>query len=165
MIVPRVVVSALIERDFDGERQIFVQTREKMDSPTYSGMLEIPAGGVEPYENVYDAVKREVFEETGLRVTRIIDSDSSGELENRIGDKSMSFKPYLCQQVLSTNKGIPWYGFVFRCEVEGNIKMNLKEARDGRWMNMNELRKFIENKPDKIFSLQYATLVKYCSEF
>lgn len=165
MIIPRVVVSALIERTYKGERQIFIQTRDKKDSLNYSGILEIPAGGVEPYENVYDALKREVLEETGLRVTRIIDSYSSGVLENRKGDKSMSFRPYLCQQVLSTNDGLPWYGFVFRCEAEGEPKMNLDEARDGRWMSIKDLKEFVKKIPEKVFSLQYAVLIKYMTEF
>jgi 8-oxo-dGTP pyrophosphatase MutT (NUDIX family) len=50
-----------------GEKEILVQTRWKPDrDPLYSGTLEIPAGGMHVYENVYDAVKREVLEETGL---------------------------------------------------------------------------------------------------
>lgn len=165
MIEPRVVVSALLERENNGVKQVFVQTRAKRNSPSYLDMLEIPAGGVESYENVYEAIKREVLEETNLRVIKIIDSDSSIILQNRVGDTSMSFKPYVCQQVLSTNSGLPWYGFVFRCEVDGDIEMNLEEAKDGRWMSIEELKAFIENMPEKVFSLQYAVLAKYCSEF
>jgi 8-oxo-dGTP pyrophosphatase MutT (NUDIX family) len=64
------IVSAIIEREHHGEKEILVQTRWKPErDPQYSGTLEIPAGGIHPYENVYDAVKREVLEETGLRVT------------------------------------------------------------------------------------------------
>ena len=64
------IVSAIIEREHNGEKEILVQTRWKPErDPLYSGTLEIPAGGMHVYENVYDAVKREVLEETGLRVT------------------------------------------------------------------------------------------------
>src|SRR4029453_609633 len=63
------IVSAIIEREHNGEKEILVQTRWKPErDPLYSGTLEIPAGGMHVYENVYDAVKREVLEETGLRV-------------------------------------------------------------------------------------------------
>src|SRR5215467_8029861 len=66
------IVSAIIEREHHGEKEILVQTRWKPDrDPLYSGTLEIPAGGMHAYENVYDAVKREVLEETGLRITRL----------------------------------------------------------------------------------------------
>jgi hypothetical protein len=62
------IVSAIIEREHNGEKEILVQTRWKPErDPLYSGTLEIPAGGMHVYENVYDAVKREVLEETGLR--------------------------------------------------------------------------------------------------
>jgi len=65
------IVSAIIEREHGGEKEILVQTRWKPErDPLYSGTLEIPAGGMHVYENVYDAVKREVLEETGLRVTK-----------------------------------------------------------------------------------------------
>src|SRR4030095_1345693 len=55
------IVSAIIEREHDGEKEILVQTRWKPErDPLYSGTLEIPAGGMHVYEKVYDAVKREV---------------------------------------------------------------------------------------------------------
>ena len=162
---PRIVVSALIERTVDGVKQVFVQKRYKpQSSPIYLNNLEIPAGGVEPYENVYDAVKREVKEETGLDIIRFIDDDSTGVLENRPNDKSMAFRPFLCQQVTETNGGLPWYGFVFLCEVSGKIKMQTEEAKDPKWMTLVELKNFLETHPQNVFSLQYATLKKYLEE-
>lgn len=164
-IKPKVVVSALLQRVNNGVKEVFVQTRYKpQTSPTYLDMLEIPAGGVEPYENVYDAIKREVKEETGLDIIKIINDESTGILENRPGDKSMAFRPFLCQQVTETNGGIPWYGFVFLCEVTGEIKMQAEEAKDPRWMNLNDLKKFLDEQPENVFSLQYATLKKYIEE-
>ncbi len=62
-------VSAIIERQHRGVTQVLLQVRWKpARDPVYSGALEIPAGGIDLYENVYDAMRREVFEETGLRV-------------------------------------------------------------------------------------------------
>ncbi|TSA24923.1 NUDIX domain-containing protein [bacterium] len=59
----------MIERENNVDTEILVQTRCKPEiDPEYSGALEIPAGWIDRYENVYDAVKREVFEETGLNV-------------------------------------------------------------------------------------------------
>src|SRR5215510_8940315 len=64
------IVSAIIEREHNGEKELLVQTRWKPErDPLYSGTLEIPAGGMHVYENVYDTVKREVLEETGLRTS------------------------------------------------------------------------------------------------
>lgn len=162
---PRIVVSALIEREHNGQRQLFIQKRFKPHtSSSYLNAFEIPAGGVNPYENVYDALKREVKEETGLDILKIIEDDSTGVLENRAGDSSLAFRPFICQQVLKTNGGLPWYGFVFLCEAKGTITMQKEEAKDPQWMPTAEVKKLLEEHKEKIFSLQYATLKKYIEE-
>ena len=159
---PRAVVSVIIEKIEDGERYIFVQTRWKPDvSPTYLGVLEIPAGGIDSYENVYNAVCREVREETGLKITRFIDDEQTPVMESRPGDTSFAFRPFLCQQVLETNGGLPWVGFVFRCEAEGKIVMGKNEAKDPRWITIDELDEILAKTPEQVFSLQVATLRYY----
>jgi len=130
---PRAVVSAIIEKVEDGKRYSFMQTRWKPQaSPTYLGVFEIPAGGIDGYENAYDAVKREVKEETGLEITKFIDDVQTPVMYARPGDASIAFRPFLCQQVLETNGGLPWVGFVFRCEATGTISMQTSEAKDPR---------------------------------
>jgi 8-oxo-dGTP pyrophosphatase MutT (NUDIX family) len=108
---PSAVVSAIIEKIEDGTRFIFMQTRWKPQaSPTYLGVLEIPAGGIDGYENAYDAVKREVREETGT------------------------------------------------------VEMQTSEAKDPRWVSIDELDEILRTTPEKIFSLQLQrcdiTLIK-----
>lgn len=159
---PRIIVSAIIEKEINGQKHIFVQTRHKpASSPAYLNTLEIPAGGIEPYENVFEAVKREVYEETGLTVISINGQEYNRIFENRPGDKSLAFYPFLCQQVLETKGGLPWYGFVFICQVKGEVRINKKEAKDPRWISINDLKKLMTDKPEKIFPLQYATLLYY----
>jgi len=128
-------------------------------------MLEIPACGEDLYENVLDAIKREVFEETGLEIIKFIDTDIPDPIENNHGDLSIAFRPYLCQQVLKTTGGLSWIGYVFRCEVKGEITMNLNEAKDPRWLTIPELKNYLKEFPNKVFSLQYATLLKYVEEY
>lgn len=159
---PRAVVSAIIEKVEEGTRYIFMQTRWKPQaSPTYLGVLEIPAGGIDSYENVYDAVRREVREETGLEITEFIDDVCTPAMESRPGDTSIAFRPFLCQQVLQTNGGLPWVGFVFRCRAEGEIIMEPTEAKDPRWVTIDELDEMLTQTPEKVFSLQLATLRYY----
>ena len=156
------VVSAILQKkDTDGLK-IFIQTRWKphIDAP-YSGMFEIPAGGIEAYEDIYDALKREVKEECGLDVVKIINDFKSSIGEPVVGDRAFVFKPFICQQVLSTRNGLPWIGFVFLCEVEGEIKMQKTEAKDPIWVSLDELEKMIINEPDKIFPLQLPVLKYY----
>ncbi len=158
----RPVVSAILQKKDKDGLKIFIQTRWKLhiDSP-YSGMLEIPAGGIDAYENVYDALKREVKEECGLDVVKIVNDFQSDIEEPIIGDKAFVFQPFLCQQVLSTRNGLPWMGFVFLCEVEGEIKMQENEAKDPIWVSLKELEEILSTKPDEIFPLQLPVLKYY----
>jgi ADP-ribose pyrophosphatase len=156
------VVSAILERQVDGVRQIFVQTRWMPEhSPTYLGVLEIPAGGIDGYENVYAATAREVKEETGLDVVEFLDDETTGVMVNREGDASQAFKPFVCQQMLSSVGGLPWVGFVFRCRVEGEALGSTDESKDLRWMSVAELEAFMDEKPEEVFGLQYSTLRYY----
>lgn len=161
-VQPRAIVSAIIEKTENNIKYIFLQTRWKpITSPNYSGLLEIPAGGIESYEEVVDAIKREVKEETGLDIVKIIDNYNGNIEENINGDKAKVFKPFLCQQMLSSNGGLPWIGFVFRCEVQGTITIDLTEAKDPIWVTIDELKKILLNTPEKIFPLQFPVLKYY----
>ncbi len=163
-LLARPVISAILEKEKNGKRMIFMQTRWKPKiSPMYSGLLEIPAGGIDGYENVYDALHREVKEETGLDIVRIIDDYHSEIIQTRAHDSSHVFRPFICQQVLETNGGLPWIGFVFRCEVGGEITIQKEEARDPRWVSLEDLENTLIKTPKKIFSLQYSTLLYYIS--
>ena len=128
---PRVIVSAILTRKRNTVTEVFLQTRWKPDtSPTYSGMFEIPAGGVDTYENVYDALRREVKEECGLEITKIIDDYQSPIAEPRPNDKSFVFKPFICQEALETNGGLPSIGFPSLCETSGEAELNPAEAKN-----------------------------------
>jgi len=160
---PRAIISAILQKkNKDGKILIYLQERWKPKiSPTYSGMIEIPAGGIDGYENVYNALKREVKEECGLDIIKVISDFQSAVYEFNKKDKSFVFKPFICQQVLSTNGGLPWIGFVFVCEVSGIVKVNENEARNPRWINLKELKELIYDHPEKIFPLQLPVLKYY----
>ena len=156
---PRAIISAILTRMRNNETEVFLQTRWKPDvSPTYSGMLEIPAGNVDAYENVYDALRREAREECGLEITKIIDDFQGPIMEPRPHDKAFVFRPFICQEVLETNGGLPWIGFVFLCETIGEAKMNLSEAKDPRWVSLQELKELVQSKPEQFFPLQLPVL-------
>jgi len=154
------IVSAIIERDRDGEKEILVQTRWKPDrDPHYSGTIEIPAGGMHRYENVYDAVKREVLEETGLQVIAFY-PDIHTKTYAPKDDDCFAFVPFCCQQQLKG--GLPRVGFVFLCQVEDAEPVpQHEEVRDIHWMKTSALRKLIEETPERIFTLQLGVLDYY----
>lgn len=154
------VVSAIIERSRNGETEVLLQTRWKPErDPLYSGTLEIPAGWIDAYENVYDALKREVFEETGLKVIAI-KPETRTKTYSPGDDGSFAFVPFCCQQQLKG--GRPWIGFVFIAEVaDGEPVPQKEEVKDIRWVSKGELRQLLAESPEKIFTLQLGVLDYY----
>ena len=156
---PRAIVSAILIKRRGKNVKVFLQTRWKPDkSPSYSGMIEIPAGVINAYENIYVALKREVKEECGLKIVNIIGNYQGPVKKPRKHDKAFVFRPFICQQALETNKGLPWIGFVFLCEVTGDVQMDQTEAKDPRWVTITELRHLIKTKTIEIFPLQLPVL-------
>ena len=142
--------------------EILTQIRWKPQViPNYTGLVEIPAGAIDPYENVFEAIKREVREECGLTVTKFINSQEYPLQKSRENNTAFAFQPFICQQSISTLDGLPWVGFVFLCEVEGELKMEMREAKDPKWLSLEELTDLVENHPEQVFSLQLPVLKYY----
>jgi len=151
-------VSAIIERRQGTRTQVLVQVRWKpTKDPVYSGTFEIPAGGINLYENVYDALKREVFEETGLRVTGFR-PDIKTRIHSQSGDNVFAFVPFCCQQQVTGRARV---GFVIVCTVEGTAKPAPDEVREITWLDTAELRSLVLNEPERIFIFQLPVLALY----
>jgi 8-oxo-dGTP pyrophosphatase MutT (NUDIX family) len=156
---PVPAVSAIIERQRGQLTEVLVQVRWKPEKdPVYSGTFEIPAGGIGLYENVYDALKREVFEETGLRVTGVR-PDVRTQTYSHQGDDAFAFVPFCCQQQLSGRVKI---GVVFVCTVEGIDPVPARdEVKEIMWMETSALRRLIEESPERVFTFQVPVLEFY----
>lgn len=149
-------VGAIIERTNDaGELEVLVQTRwnPKFES-IYNGTLEFAAGVLDKeYENVHDAVAREIKEETGYVVDSFIDQENTEVFTPRITDSVFGFRPYCCVQQLKD--GRPWVGFIFRCRVKpGEPKDQDGETKNVHWENARDLLNIFKNKQDKLFTLE-----------
>ena len=156
---PVPIVSAIIERERDGETEVLLQIRWKPDKDSkYSGTLEIPAGGIDAFENIYDALRREVYEETGLRVIKIKPDTQTQVLTSR-GDQVFAFQPFYCQVEL---KGKPRLGIVFICEVEdAEPQPGAREVKNIHWVKKSKLRRIFEETPEEIFTFQLGALDYY----
>lgn len=157
---PIPVISAIIERNVGSETEILIQTRISGYDELYQGTIEIPAGRINSFENLYDTIKREVKEETGLEVLEIdqaLDSETATTSKN---DEAIVFQPFCCQQLIKGN--IPWIGFVFLVKVkEGKLIPEKGHTQDLRWVKISELKELLATSQDKIFTLQLPVLKHY----
>lgn len=151
-------VGAIIEKVIGGEKYILIQTRQKEDGNETNGLIEIPAGKIREYENIFLALRREVWEETGLQVTKIYGEDSS--VSAQIGNVStLSFSPFCITQNLSGAYSIILNTFL--CEAEGDLMKSTNETENVHWIRAEELRQMLNESPEKIFFMHVNSLRKY----
>lgn len=151
-------VGAIIVKEIAGEEYILVQNRKKNNGDNMDGLLEIPAGKIREYENVFEALRREVHEETGLHITKI-----SGEADSMFldvgGKETIAFLPYCVTQNLTEAYSIILSTFL--CEAEGEVLERTDETENIRWMKKEELKVIVENHPERVFLMHVHALRKY----
>ena len=131
-------VAAIIEKIVNNEKYILIQTRQKEDGAETNGMLEIPAGKIREYENIFETLRREVKEETGLTITKILGEDR--QISNLIGvNEVISYTPYCITQNLSGAYSIILNTFL--CEAEGELLTETNESQNIHWIKIKELKK------------------------
>lgn len=147
-------VAGIVERIHNGKQQLLIQTRTNKNQPIYQGTIEFAAGTLDKlYENVYEALSREIKEETGMTLKQIIGDSQTQKYSPQKVDEVFGFKPFCCTQQL--REGRPWIGFIFRCEVEdGKPKGQDDESADVRWVDASEIKEIFEHTPQKLFTLE-----------
>lgn len=151
-------VGAIIVKRVGDEEFILVQNRQKNNGDGTDGLLEIPAGKIREYENVFEALRREVWEETGLHITTIQGEDISWFLDV-VGNKTIMFSPYCVTQNLSGAYSIILSTFL--CEAEGELLKQTNETENIRWMRRDDLKEIVDNSPESIFLMHVHALRKY----
>jgi 8-oxo-dGTP pyrophosphatase MutT (NUDIX family) len=149
-------VGAIIEREIDNQKHILIQVREKKSDKIYSGSLEIPGGKMQAFEDIYDTILREVKEETNLDVTFIDGKTRRLDYQNR-EDVSSLIEPFCVTQMQCG----PFIGLIFLCQAVGVPAMVTDEAKEARWVPVNELKEIINETPEKIYTAFLAPLKKY----
>lgn len=158
-------VAGIIERQHEGKLQLLLQTRWMPDwDPIYSGTYEFVAGRMDvPHENVYDTLKRELKEELGLTLKRIVHDSQTKKYSPRSDDASFAFRPFCCTQQLKN--GEPLIGFVFRCEVEDGMPISqVDEVKDPVWMDAEEVKALFETSPEKFVTFEVPAWEYYFVE-
>ncbi|HCR36409.1 hypothetical protein A2130_02200 [Candidatus Woesebacteria bacterium GWC2_33_12] len=129
----KVAVHAYIKSD-DGK---FLVTKRSPINDFLPNFFDIPGGTVEFGEDPKEALKREIFEETGLEV----------KIERPI---------YIYSEVQKEERHQIW--IIYECEFKGGeIKLNPEEHNEYKWVDSKEAQKL-----PKIIFLE--ELLKYFNE-
>lgn len=151
-------VGAIIRRQIEGEKCILMQTRSKADGGASNGLLEIPAGKIREYEGIYDALRREIREKTGLTVTDI--QGESDTMHGSLGGYELiSFTPYCITQNLCG--GYSLIVNVFLCTAQGEPVLRTDETTDIHWEKEAVVRKMLLEQPQTFFPMHFNALRKY----
>jgi 8-oxo-dGTP pyrophosphatase MutT (NUDIX family) len=151
-------VGAIITGVRDGKRCILLQERFKKDGLEKSGLLEIPAGKIRAFENIFDALRREVREETGLEVTNIEGAEAASIFSGN-GYRVINFTPFSCSQ--NTKGNYPVMVFTFVCTAQGELLSASDESNNYVWMDEATLYQRLHENPDDFFPMHIDTLLKY----
>jgi len=148
----------IIVSEIDNEEHILIQTRIKPNAQYEDGLLEIPAGKIRAFENIFDTLKREIKEETGLDVIEILGENQSTIYEGN-SYKVINFMPFACSQNLIGN--YPIMVFTFICRVQGELLELSDESKDFKWTPVSEILRLLLDSPEIFYPMHIDTLKKY----
>lgn len=131
-------VRGLIIREAEGEKQLLIQLRKRKGE---AQVYELPGGRINEYESIVEGLKREILEETGLKITAI-----RGEQE-KITTNGKSFtmeciKPFSAYQTL--DGPVDSFGIHFVCEAEGELLATGDDTADIHWAGSVELQNLVD---------------------
>ena len=151
-------VGGIIEENIDGTDYILIQERCKDDAKLESGLIEIPAGKIREFENIYDCLRREIYEETGLIVENIEGENEATYYESN-DYKVLNYTPFSSNQNLIGS--YPIMVQVFICTAKGDLVQQSNESKNIRWISILELKDMLENKINSFYPMHVITLKKY----
>ncbi|MBI2663237.1 NUDIX domain-containing protein [Candidatus Woesearchaeota archaeon] len=131
-----VVLTAIVLHP-DNTRILIVKRKE--DEEIHGGKWMLPGGKLEEDESLFDALKREILEETGI------------EIENE--------KEYINDYIFERPTGELTLGMTFLIRaINDDVKLNMKEYDDFAWIATEELDEYdyleyIKPEIDKAFKL------------
>ncbi len=151
-------VGGIIEKNIDGIDYILIQDRCKDDAKIEYGLLEIPAGKIREFENVFDCLRREVWEETGLKVTNIKGEEEAIVLESN-GYKVLNYTPFSCSPNIQGTYPIMVQTFI--CNADGDSLDKSNETKNIRWISLIELKELLEGNQSLFYPMHVTTLERY----
>jgi 8-oxo-dGTP pyrophosphatase MutT (NUDIX family) len=152
-------VAGIVLAEKDGQKYVLLQERWKKVGDIYNGKFEIPAGVLDKeYENIVDAVKREVLEEANIVVNEVVGvKENYYEFSN--GDKMLEVVPFCITQQLVGGKAYVCNTFICKADFTEPKHQDI-ETRNPKWVSIAELMELVKN-PDLFFPLTYPALIKF----
>ncbi|MCL2427055.1 MAG: NUDIX domain-containing protein [Oscillospiraceae bacterium] len=153
--------SAIIVKIENHIKHILIQERVKLSRRKEFELIEIPGGKVRENESIFDTLRREVAEETGLSIVEIVGERDSVSYEYN-GYRVVDFEPFCCTQNIIGK--YPVMCMVFICRTEGTLLEFSSESKNYRWISISSLKKLVSEAPEKIYPMNIAALKKFVSE-
>lgn len=154
-------VGGIIEKNIDGIDYVLVQDRYKDDAKAEIGLIEIPAGKIREFENIFDCLRREILEETGLEVT-YIEGENEAIIFEENNYKVLSYTPFSCSQNIQGT--YPIMVQIFLCKAKGELLQKTNETKNIRWISLKELQDLLESDTNLFYPMNVVTLKKYLKE-
>ena len=151
-------VGGIIEKSINGIDYILIQERFKENAEREEGLIEIPAGKIREFENIFVALRREIWEETGLEVVEIKGENNISVFQSN-GYKVLSYVPFSCSQNLQGEYPIMVQTFI--CTAKGEILDRTNETQNIRWVPLTELKEMLDNDKNDFYPMHVITLQKY----
>ena len=115
---------------FNSGGQIYIQKRSPNSDTAPNLWDHSAAGHVDANEASVDAAKRELNEELGIRVEKI------------------TFIATYKRQTTSDNKILNRYWYIYSAVYDGEIQLQEEEITEGKFVDLDWLKKDIETQPD-----------------
>jgi len=154
-------VGGIIEKKINGADHILIQERYKDNAKTETGLIEIPAGKIREFENIYDCLRREIREETGLEVT-YIEGEEEAIVYEENGYKVLNYTPFSSNQNLQGTYPIMVQTFI--CKATGKLLKKSNETMNARWVSLENLKELLESNKKAFYPMHVTTLEKYLAK-
>ena len=142
---------------FSGESrsELLLQRRDKPGEPV-RGMLELPSGRWAAGEDPWQALRREVAEETGLEIEHV-DGDLH-RYEAQPGRPFVTARPFCI--TVGVEGAYPALIVGFICIGSGTPRPQAGETADPRWYGVDEVKELLRD-PTNFTGPSYALLMEY----
>jgi 8-oxo-dGTP pyrophosphatase MutT (NUDIX family) len=151
-------VGGIIIKNIDNVDHILIQERCKESRKAENGLIEIPAGKIREFESIFDCLRREIWEETGLRVEEI-DGEAEAFTIEVNGYRVINYTPFSSTQNVEGDYPIMVQTFI--CSVEGELIERSNETINLRWISLRELKRMLCEDETKFYPMHIGTLRKF----